>query len=62
MWGIATNTAVAPEEWNPIVDTVKPDPESTERYDEFYRHYRGLYDSTQATAHFLAEQQRIAGL
>ncbi|MHA6798509.1 FGGY-family carbohydrate kinase [Bounagaea algeriensis] len=60
--GIATDTAVAPEEWNPIVDTVKPDPDSAERYDEFYRHYRSLYDSTQDTAHFLAEQQRIAGL
>ncbi|GAB2733036.1 FGGY-family carbohydrate kinase [Salinifilum aidingensis] len=60
--GIATNTAVGPEEWNPIVDVVKPDPDSTERYDAFYRHYRGLYGSTRDTAHFLAEQQRIAGL
>ncbi|SFD59883.1 xylulokinase [Actinopolyspora alba] len=58
--GLATGTAVAPDEWNPVVDRVEPDPANTERYDAFYRHYRTLYESTAETAHFLAEQQRIA--
>ncbi|SDP19692.1 xylulokinase [Actinopolyspora xinjiangensis] len=58
--GLATGTAVAPNEWNPVVDRVEPDPTNTERYDEFYRHYRRLYESTADTAHFLARQQRLA--
>ena len=41
--------------WNPIVDTVQPDP--TRPYEEFYAHYRSLYPATVDVAHFLAEQQ-----
>lgn len=58
--GVATGSAVAPDGWNPVVETVHPDPVNTERYDAFYRHYRALYDATVGTAHFLAEQQRAA--
>ncbi len=46
--------------WNPVVDTVAPDPARTARYDEFHRHYRELYAATADTAHFLAEEQRRA--
>jgi xylulokinase len=46
--------------WNPIADTVEPDPAHRELYDEFHRHYRDLYDVTAGTAHFLAEAQRRA--
>jgi xylulokinase len=42
---------------NPIAATVTPDPANRERYDEFYRHYRALYEATAETAHFLAAQQ-----
>lgn len=46
--------------WNPIVTTVRPDPQRTSRYDDFYRAYRSLYESTTDIAHFLAHQQRAA--
>ncbi|MFD9890135.1 FGGY-family carbohydrate kinase [Amycolatopsis sp. NPDC059027] len=46
--------------WNPIASTVEPDPALTARYDEFYRHYRALYNATAETTHFLAAQQRAA--
>ncbi|MFC9997108.1 FGGY-family carbohydrate kinase [Nocardia sp. NPDC127526] len=46
--------------WNPIVDTVEPDPAGTAHYDTYYRHYRDLYESTRATAHFLAAEQHRA--
>ncbi len=46
--------------WNPVVDTVEPDPEAYGLHDEFHRHYRGLYTATADTAHFLAEAQRRA--
>ncbi|GLY34560.1 sugar kinase [Amycolatopsis sp. NBRC 101858] len=42
---------------NPIAATVTPDPANHERYEEFYRHYRALYEATAETAHFLAAQQ-----
>ncbi|HEY0495116.1 MAG TPA: FGGY-family carbohydrate kinase [Kutzneria sp.] len=44
--------------WNPVVQTVQPDPAGL--YDEFYDHYRSLYPATVDTAHFLAEQQHRA--
>lgn len=47
--------------WNPVVTTVEPDPAHTERYAQYYQHYRALYESTRDTAHFLAaEQHRTA--
>lgn len=60
--GIATETAVEPTTWNPIVQTVHPNPENTTYYAEFYRHYRELYESTTKITHFLADQQRAVGL
>jgi xylulokinase len=45
---------------NPIASTVTPDPANVTRYEEFYGHYRSLYDATAKTAHFLAAQQREA--
>jgi len=45
---------------NPIAATVTPDPANAARYEEFYRHYRALYQATAETAHFLAAQQRAA--
>ncbi|MGQ4615372.1 FGGY family carbohydrate kinase [Nocardia sp. R7R-8] len=47
--------------WNPVVDTVRPHPERVEKYAEYYRHYRDLYDRTTTIAHFLAAEQHRAG-
>ncbi|WP_263251068.1 FGGY-family carbohydrate kinase [Saccharopolyspora rosea] len=58
--GVGTGTAVDPDGWNPVTETVRPNPVNTERYDAFYRHYRDLYESTVRIQHFLAEQQRAA--
>ncbi|MEU7783017.1 FGGY family carbohydrate kinase [Amycolatopsis sp. NPDC049159] len=46
---------------NPIAETVVPDPGAGARYEEFYRHYRALYEATIETTHFLAAQQHAAG-
>ena len=58
--GIGTGAAIAPDDWNPVTSTVRPEPARTERYDAFYRHYRNLYESTVDTAHFLAAEQHAA--
>lgn len=58
--GVATGAAESPENWNPVSRTVRPQQASTERYDEYYRHYRSLYESTVDTAHFLAAEQHRA--
>ncbi|CAM00283.1 xylulokinase [Saccharopolyspora erythraea NRRL 2338] len=58
--GVGTGAAVAPDEWNPIATTVRPNPANHDRYDAFYRHYRDLYEATTGIAHFLAEEQRAA--
>lgn len=58
--GIATSTAIDEENWNPVTETVQPDPANTERYNAFYQHYRDLYESTVSIAHFLADQQHAA--
>lgn len=46
--------------WNPIIATIEPDPARTAGYAHYYRHYRALYESTRATAHFLAAEQHRA--
>ncbi|UGT41742.1 FGGY-family carbohydrate kinase [Nocardia yamanashiensis] len=46
--------------WNPVIDTIQPDPAHTARYEPYHRHYRALYESTRATAHFLAAEQHRA--
>ncbi|TDD86290.1 sugar kinase [Saccharopolyspora karakumensis] len=58
--GVGTGAAVDPDAWNPIVDTVRPNPDNTERYENYYRHYRDLYESTTRIAHFLAAEQHEA--
>ncbi|MER7077077.1 xylulokinase [Saccharopolyspora kobensis] len=58
--GVGTDTAVDPDGWNPVTRTVRPNPEHTERYEAYFRHYRDLYDSTVRIAHFLAGEQRAA--
>ncbi|MFI6867472.1 FGGY-family carbohydrate kinase [Nocardia sp. NPDC050406] len=56
----ATAVGLDTSAWNPIIATVEPDPERHARYDEYYRHYRALYENTRETAHFLAAEQRRA--
>ncbi|WP_020673743.1 FGGY-family carbohydrate kinase [Amycolatopsis nigrescens] len=46
--------------WNPVRETVRPDPARHEVYGEFYARYRELYPATSDIAHFLAGQQRSA--
>lgn len=58
--GIATGTAEAVEEWNPVVATTRPDPAAVRTYERFYPHYRAAYDSTRDLAHFLAAEQHRA--
>lgn len=57
---IATGVDVDHEAWNPIADTVIPNPERVARYDGFYRRYRELYPATADVAHFLAAEQHAA--
>ncbi|MCR6490358.1 FGGY-family carbohydrate kinase [Amycolatopsis sp. OK19-0408] len=52
----AEAVGMEPPRGNPIAATVTPDPVRGERYEEFYRHYRALYEATAETAHFLAGQ------
>ena len=44
--------------WNPIAETVEPDPSTKDGYDELYALYRDLYPATRAIAHSLANRQR----
>ncbi|KAB8170886.1 sugar kinase [Streptomyces sp. 3MP-14] len=46
--------------WNPVEQTVTPDPAVTARYDRFYALYRDLYPATREAAHALAAEQRAA--
>jgi xylulokinase len=48
------------EAWNPIRETVRPDPRRGEVYEQFYARYRALYPATADIAHFLAAQQHAA--
>jgi xylulokinase len=48
--------------WNPIADTIEPDLERVELYNDYYRHYRELYDSTVELTHFLAAHQHRASV
>ncbi|WP_067472314.1 FGGY-family carbohydrate kinase [Nocardia amamiensis] len=47
--------------WNPVVDTVRPHPDRTAKYEEYYRHYRELYECTTNIAHFLAAENHRTG-
>lgn len=57
---VATGAKPDQRDWNPIVETVSPDPARADVYAEFYRHYRALYTGTKEISHFLARQQRSA--
>ena len=43
--------------WNPPATIVEPNPAHTARYDTLYEHYLGLYTSTAALQHVLADMQ-----
>ncbi|MDQ0988876.1 FGGY-family carbohydrate kinase [Streptomyces sp. V3I7] len=45
------------EDWNPVKEIREPNPQLTERYDEFYAAYLDLYTSTRTIAHTLAAHQ-----
>ncbi|HET6287663.1 MAG TPA: FGGY-family carbohydrate kinase [Amycolatopsis sp.] len=47
------------EVWNPVAEVVRPGADA-DVYDEFYPHYRALYQSTVDTAHFLARKNSLA--
>ncbi|MDN5918276.1 MAG: FGGY-family carbohydrate kinase [Pseudonocardia sp.] len=57
---VATGAEPDPRAWNPVVETIEPDPAAKEIYDAYHRHYRNLYTSTTEIAHFLARQQRTS--
>lgn len=57
---VATGAEPDPRAWNPVVDTIEPDPAAKEVYDAYHRRYRDLYTSTAEIAHFLAKQQRTS--
>ncbi|WP_297551665.1 FGGY-family carbohydrate kinase [Amycolatopsis sp.] len=59
--GVAIGLDVDFAAWNPVRQTVHPNPDRTAVYDEFYTHYRALYTSTMDTAHFLARRQHESG-
>lgn len=46
------------EDWNPVIDIVKPDSALADHYDALYALYRELYVATAEIAHTLAEFQR----
>ena len=58
MAAVATGADPDPRAWNPVVETIEPDPRAREVYDAYHRHYRSLYTGTVETAHFLAARQR----
>lgn len=49
---------VSIRDWNPVRETVEPDPADRDLYDDLYGRYRDLYTSTRDIAHALAAQQR----
>ncbi|MCC3313011.1 FGGY-family carbohydrate kinase [Nocardia africana] len=46
--------------WNPVTSIIEPDVRRQEIYDQYYRRYRELYESTMDIAHFLATEQHRA--
>ncbi|WP_432825319.1 FGGY-family carbohydrate kinase [Dactylosporangium sp. CA-092794] len=57
---LAARTAapVSIADWNPVAETVEPDPANRAGYDELYGLYRDLYPATRTIAHTLAARQR----
>ncbi|GAA5168482.1 FGGY-family carbohydrate kinase [Pseudonocardia eucalypti] len=56
--GIAVGAEPDITRWNPVRETVRPDPAAAEVYAEYYPRYRALYTATADIAHFLAARQR----
>ncbi|MGW8482836.1 FGGY-family carbohydrate kinase [Microbacterium sp. NPDC055903] len=44
--------------WNPIVETIQPDPDARRIYDALYDRYRRLYEASRDIVHELAATQR----
>lgn len=49
------------EDWNPVIETIRPQTHLTEVYDELFTLYRRLYVGTHEVAHALAAEQRREG-
>jgi xylulokinase len=56
----AVGLAEADTDWSRIADTVEPDEENREIYDELYGIYRDLYPATREASHRLADLQKGA--
>lgn len=54
---VATGRADAEDMWNSISQTVEPNPEHRNLYDELYEMYRELYPATREQVHALADMQ-----
>jgi xylulokinase len=46
------------DDWNPVEDTVDPDPRNRDEYDALYDLYRQAYPATRDLSHALATRQR----
>ncbi len=55
--GIGGGVVDADTDWSSIAETVEPNPDNRELYDELYVLYKDLYQDTRATAHALADVQ-----
>ena len=53
-----TYAEVSIRDWNPMRETVEPEPANRDLYDDLYGRYRDLYSSTRDIAHALATHQR----
>jgi xylulokinase len=57
----AVGLAESDTDWSTISETVEPDEQNREIYDELYRIYRGLYPATREASHSLADLQKGRG-
>ncbi len=55
-----SETAPSIEDWNPVAETIAPDPERREAYDALFDRYLRLYAGTAEIVHELAALQRSA--
>jgi xylulokinase len=60
--GIAGGAVDADADWTSIADTVEPNPDNREIYDELYAVYKDLYPATRPMAHTLADIQTRSGV
>jgi xylulokinase len=57
MAGIGGGVVEPDTDWTSIAETVEPNPDNREVYDELYTLYKDLYPATRDTAHALADVQ-----